>query len=440
MADREKRREKQVSLASTAGVSKKAKKKKKKATAGTVIVRVLVAILVLLSLAFIGVMIFGVVSSLSSGGNKHNVTLNTYDTTPVAQERKVSYFLVGVTGENETSAMDMLTLVCYDKKAKTVQLLQVPTDTYIGTGGAWTVSRIGNVWNNPTPLVWCETCRKQVFEPERKDGKHTVCGTTLTEKTGSSVESLLSVFNDQYSMPVDNYFILSRETLVNMVNYAGGIDIELEKAMKIGDVSYAAGPVLLDGDKVLYYAHQYDYNGTPEKDLERLTRQRKVWAALIARLSAMDEDVLYDKVISTVMSGAAPIRANNDAASVAKMLAGIHSGSTDNVTFARALTELIGSLKKLDLENSAVYLLPGTVAKQGSATYYGVSRADALALLQSKFNPYGLEMKEEHLQIPEISSAKGQTDTKEQKLSALTVEQKNTVTTAAPTTAATTGA
>ena len=154
----------------------------------------------------------------------------------------------------------------------------------------------------------------------------------------------------------------------------------------------------------------------------------------------MDEEALYDKVISTVMSGAAPIRANNDATSVAKMLAGIHSGSTDNVTFARALTELIGSLKKLDLENSAVYLLPGTVAKQGSATYYGVSRADALALLQSKFNPYGLEMKEEHLQIPEISSAKGQTDTKEQKLSALTVEQKNTVTTAAPTTAATTGA
>ena len=439
MADREKKREKQVSLASTAGVSKKAKKKKKKATAGTIIVRVLVAVLVTLSLAFIGVMIFGVVSSLSSGGNKHDVTLNTYDTTPVAQERKVSNFLVGVTGENETSAMDMLTLVCYDKKAKTLQLLQVPTDTYIGTGGAWTVSRIGNVWSNPTPLVWCETCRKQVFEPERKDGKHAVCDTKLTEKTGSSVESLLAVFNDQYSMPVDNYFILSRETLVNMVNYAGGIDIELEKAMKIGDVSYAAGPVLLDGDAVLYYANQYDYNGTPAKDLERLERQRKVWAALIARLSAMDEDVLYDKVISTVMSGAAPIRANNDAASVAKMLAGIHSGNTDNVTFAKALTELIVGFKKLDLENSAVYLLPGTVAKQGSATYYGVSRADALALLQSKFNPYGLEMKEEHLQIPEIASAKGKTDTKEQKLSALTVEQKNTVTTAATTTA-TTGA
>ena len=48
-------------------------------------------------------------------------------------------------------------------------------------------------------------------------------------------------------------------------------------------------------------------------------------------------------------------------------------------------------------------------------------------------------MKEEHLQIPEIASAKGKTDTKEQKLSALTVEQKNTVTTAATTTA-TTGA
>ncbi len=429
-----KQKGKQVSLAATAGVSKK--KRKKKAPLGTVIIRVMVAILVTLSLAFIGVVAFGIISSFSSDANAHDVDLTTYDTTPQSEVSKVSYFLVGVKGETEDSAMDMLTLICYDKKAKTAQFLQVPTDTYVGNSGKWAVSRVGNIWNNPAPLAWCETCRKRVYEPEQGGGKHTTCGTPLTEKTGSAVENLTDVFNDQYSMPVDNYFILSRETLISLVDAVGGIDVELESAMQVGTVKYAAGKRVLDGSAALQYAHIQNYNGTPAKDLERLVRQRKVWTALLQRMSAMDEKKLYEDVISPVMAGPEPIRTNTDAESVAAMVAGIHSGSTDSMSFAQALAKLIHSFKKVDTAQSAFYILPGQVAKQGTATYFSVNRAALVTLLQDHFNPYGLPLKDEHLQVTELPTANGKVDTKQQAMQGIAVEQS--APTAPTTTAATT--
>lgn len=435
MAKNTRKEKGQVSLAATAGVRKK---KKKKVATGTVVIRVLLVVLITLSLAFIAVMVYGVASSFSGGGDKHEVELYSYDTTPVAQEKKVSYFLVGLTGTEDAEPMDMLSLVCYDKAAKNVRFLQVPVDTYIGKTGDFTVTRAGNVWNNPTPLTWCDTCRKRVYEPEQKGGKHTVCNTALTEKTGSAVESLLAVFNDQFSMPVDNYFVLSPETLKEMVNAVGGIDVELETSVKVGEVTYPAGKQILSGEAAYYYVSDYSFNNTPQKDIDRICRQRKVWTALLKRLSVMDENELQKNVISPIMSGANPIRSNTDAASVAKMMAGIHTGSTENMTYAQALTKLLKHFGKVELQNATFCILPGSVAKLGSANYFGINKSATVKLLQEKFNPYGIEIKEDHLKINEIASVSDVVDIKEQTMQELAIEQSVPTTTAATTTTATT--
>lgn len=427
--NRAKKKTKAVSLAATSGAKKR--RKKKKVPVGTVIIRVLVGVLVGLSLLFIGVVVFGIASSFSSGENKHDVVLNTYDTTPEAEQKKVSYFLVALTGKDENAAMEMVSLVCLDKKAKTVRFLQVPTDMYLGNSGNWAVSRVGDVWNNPKPLTWCDTCRGRVFEPEQAGGKHTSCGTPLTQKTGSAVENLVAVFNDQFSMPVDNYFVLSHETLVQMVNAVGGIDVELETAIKVGETSFAAGKQVLSGEAALYYVTEYGFNNTPAKDLERLVRQRKVWTALLQRMSKMDRDTLQKTVVAPVMSGANPIRTNNDGASVAKMMAGIYGGKTDNVTFVEALSRLIVHFEKIDLGNAVFYVMPGQVAKQGTATYFSADKTALVTLLKEKFNPYGLELKEEHLQVQTLPTATGATDTKEQTMQQIAVEQSAATTTGA---------
>ena len=428
MANNKSSKKGQVSLAAAAGASKK----KKKASAGTVTIRVLVIILVTLSLLFIGVMVYGVMSSFSTEGKKHDVQLYNYDTTPAPQSEKVSYFLLGLLGKDDSSAMDALTLVCYDKVNKYVNFLQVPTDTYIGQTGDYEVSRLGNVWNNPTPLTWCATCRGRVYEPEQKGGKHTVCGTKLTKKNGSAVESLLSVFNDQFSMPVDNYFLFSRDTLAELVDAVGGIDVKLESAMTAGK-TYAAGKRVLSGKAAVKYVTEYNYNGTPAQDAERLVRQRKVWTALLQRMSAMNENELLKNVIQPLMAGPNPIRANTGAAAVQKMTAGIRGG---DATFADALCSLIASFKKVDMKKSNFYILPGSVARLGSADYFGVCKADAVKLLEDTFNPYGLEMKEEHLQVNEIPGTAQNTDTKKETLQQIAVEQSAATTAKSTTTAA----
>ena len=96
---------------------------------------------------------------------------------------------------------------------------------------------------------------------------------------------------------------------------------------------------------------------------------------------------------------------------------------------------LIHSMHDVELTNASFYVLPGQVARQGTATYYSVRRQPLVTLLQDKFNPYGLELKDEHLQITELSSGTGTVDVKEQSMAEIAVEQ-STATTAAPTTTA----
>lgn len=122
-----------------------------------------------------------------------------------------------------------------------MQILRCPHATYLGEDGTFAVKNAGSVYGHPKPLDWCETCRKPVYSPEIKDGKHTVCGTKITQKTGSATENLIHIFTQQYGMPVDNFFLLSRGSLTALVNAVGGVDVSLEADMKVDDIQYKKG-------------------------------------------------------------------------------------------------------------------------------------------------------------------------------------------------------
>ena len=49
----------------------------------------------------------------------------------------VAYYLVGVTGENIGDPMDMLAVMCYDRKAGSVSVVQIPVATYIDKGNGF---------------------------------------------------------------------------------------------------------------------------------------------------------------------------------------------------------------------------------------------------------------------------------------------------------------
>lgn len=435
--------QRQVNLAQKAGAAPAKKpgtsRKKKKNSAGRIVVIVLLIILILVSLAFIIVVGKTIYESLASPGeNKPEVALSSYVTTPDDAVDKVSYYVVGILGEEDTGEMAALSLVCYDKQAKALQVLQIPVASYLGTGGDWAVTKVGQVYGNPKPLDWCITCRRAIPAAEIQDGRHTICGTNITQNTGSATQNLIQVFNEQYGMAVDNFFLIPQEGFVKLVNLVGGIDVDLEAAMTVDDIEYKKGVQTLDGDAALQYAVSFNYKNTPDSDVERMIRQRKVFTALFQRLTASSMEKLDDEIFSPLMGGSTPIRMNTDTSALSRLLIDPSNRELEDMTPGTALATLFRDLAEVPLSNVSFYVMPGESGKAGSDTVYSIHKADLAALLQESFNPYGEAISADSLQVTELNNSK-ETDTRKQTMEELQVAQSGTAattTTAAPTTAA----
>lgn len=404
-------------------------KKKKQSTAKVVLLTLLVVLI--LAVLFFLVQIGQILYNTFFGDDEQvgdDIRTESYDTTPASYQDEVSYYLVGVLGEEQDSTMEMLTLICHDKNAETLNFLEVPVDTYLGESDTWAVKRIGDVWSNPRPLQWCDVCRREVSEDEIADGRHNIesCGATITQKSGSAYRDLIRVFNEQYSLPVDHYFILSQESLSQLVDLVGGVDVELNSYMSVGDQEYSAGVRTLDGAAVLAYIT--DRSSGVSGDLERIISCRQVYAALLQRLISLDSAELLNTdpsspeegVIGEVMNGASPIRTDTD---------------------GEGITEILLSLKDIPLSSMTMYRMPGEAATLSGATMFSVHKDDLLTLLRESFDPYGEEIygkpiEEGDLNITEIANDET-SNTRKQTVAEVIEEQKGTVTTTTTSSSAT---
>lgn len=398
------------------------KRKKKKQPTGKIVLVTLLTVLILVTLFFlvqIGQILYNTFFS-SEEKKEDNTVTESYDMTPAKYQDKVSYYLLGLLGKKSDSSMEMLSLACFDREAKTVNFLEVPVDTYLGDSGTWDVKRIGNVWNNPRPLQWCDVCRREVADSEIKDGKHNIesCGAAITKKAGSAYRDLIRVFNEQYSLPVDHYFILSQDTLAQLVDLVGGVDIQLSSYMTVGDQEYATGVQTLDGKAAVQYIT--DRSSGVSGDLSRIVSCRQVYAALLQRLMAMDKATLLnldpdspeEGVVGEVMNGASPLRSDVD---------------------AETITDILLDLKDVPLSAMTFYRMPGEAATLSGATMFSVHKQELLKLLRQSFDPYGKEIygkqiEETDLGLTEITSG-GSSNTKKQTVAEVIEKQKGKLTT-----------
>ncbi len=403
----------------TAAKSKKRRRRK----AATIVMSILVVIL----LAFVIVAGVLVWQSLDGADEKPEVTLSSYQTTPEEQRDKVAYYAFGLMGEEETGTLDALAYICYDRQAKSLSVLQLPAATYVDDAALWSNNKAGDAYGSPRPLDWCNTCRRSVKAEEIEDGEHTVCGARLTQKASSATESFINLFNVQYGMPVDNYFLMPQEALVKLVDLMQGIDVELEGDMEVGDVSYKKGTQTLTGEAALYYATQYNYKGTPASDIDRIVRQRKVFTALFQRLCAAGETKLTDDVFGPLMNGGTPIRMNTGSAGLASLLTDPSGRTVEELTPATALVGLFGELAEVQAEQITYYLLPGEAGKSGSEAVYATHKADLAALLRESFDPTGTVFSEDKMAVAELKTSK-ETDLKKQTAAEIQIPQTGLIT------------
>lgn len=373
-----------------------ARKKKDK---GRRVLMISLVVFCVLLLVFIFVTARALTKTTSKKDNSES-TVNSYDTTPVSLQNKVAYYVVGLLGAEETWPTESLFLLCHDKKKKTINVLEVPQDTYLGESETWAVKKAGLVWENPAPLDWCEFEGKRIYKAEIEE--HKAAGHTITQKTGSASYNVISIFNEQYSLPVDGYFMFPQDTFIKLIDLLGGVDVNLEAAVTLGETNYGKGVRTLDGAAALEYITKRDKG--VQGDIARILKQRRVFLALFQRLCAQSDEQLQKDSLLPLMGGSTPIRTRV---------------STDN------MLELLKAWRKVTPESMTAQVLPGEVSAFNSDSYYSVHRAELATMLNTYFNPYDEPVTEADLQITELAAG-GKSEVHFQTLSEIAIEQSGT--------------
>lgn len=326
--------------------------------------------------------VFGIVLANALKNPKNNggvdSDVNVYDTTPVELQDKVAYYVVGLLGEEETSPTTSLFLLCHDKKANTLSALELPQATYLGDSELWIEKKAGNVWGNPAPLDWCDFEGKRLFKAQVAECEE--LGHPVSKKVGSASYNLISIFNEQYALPVDEYFMIPRESFVKLVDLLGGLDVKLDAAVTLGEIKFSAGVKTLDGASALAYITMG--GNTVEADLQRIERQRRVFFALFQRLCAQSEAQLTEDSLLPVMKGSTPFRTR---------------------TSNEDMLGIIAEFREIPANKVTAVTIPGAVTKQDGVSYYSVNRQKLVEVLNAYFNPYNDAITEAHVQVTELA-------------------------------------
>ncbi|MBQ3202596.1 MAG: LCP family protein [Clostridia bacterium] len=405
----------QVSLAGVAKAPEKKENREKKRFSPW---KWMVALAIVAVLLVVGILLFRLWDDTQE--EKPALTARemvAYTSTPDKLAGDVSYYLMGVTGAEVGDPMDMLAVMCFDRKADAVSVVQIPVDTYIDKDLGFAVDTIGNVWHNPQPQIACSSCRELVLEKDRDGQVHAACGAELEEWVGSPVNDLARVINVQYGLPVDNYFILSREGLVKLIDGLNGVRVELKEATTLAETPYDRGVQVLDGQAAVDYAVTYNYRNSPDSDRERMGRQRQVLAALWESIAACSKKDLYYEdemgatkgVLGRLMLGSDPVRFNTTSFGRARML-GKTDKEAENIGTYDAIAEFAMQLADIPLEKVTFSILPGETEKMGTTKVYSVNRAQLIALLNEQMNPYDLPVDEDTVAAPQLTEVVNEVD------------------------------
>ncbi|MBE6779223.1 MAG: hypothetical protein E7541_07565, partial [Ruminococcaceae bacterium] len=384
-------KEKQVSLAGVANTKKKDPKKEKKSRFRPWMVW---APLLLVTVVIVVVLL--VKPEKEAGPTLAPREFVEYTYTADDKLADVSYYALGISGDELDDRLDALAIMCFDRREHKITVMQVPTLTYVDKGDTFATSVAGDVWGQPKARPWCDTCRGYVAADALADGKHTACGTTAVTRPGSSATDLARLFNTQFGLPVDNYLVISREGLAQLVDALGGVTVILEKELNVGGIKYPAGETTLAGEAAVYYATQHGYTGKAASEVARMKQQRQVFAGLLSRLAEKEVSQLFSEtetdILSGLMNGTSPIRFDTTSFGKARLLGKSNDSATDNVRYNQVLAEFLHAVSRVELQKVVCCILPGENTKQGSQTVYSAYKAETLALLNEQMNPYGLTL------------------------------------------------
>lgn len=239
--------------ASAAHASAPRRRKKKRSVLKTV----------LISLGcFVGVLAIGlfglyqwVVHSISPEGG--NPTINEIINTPTEYKGDVVNVLVcgidyeegrAYSGDGSNDGMtDMIMYVNFDVANHKINMLQIPRDTYPGE--------------------------------EYKHGNTGKINAVALYNDG--IGSLMELIHEQYKLPVDYYVTIDMQSLKEIVDLFGGIEVYIPKDISYKGSTLEQGYRNLNGEAAEFFVRNRNY---AQADIARLDMQRYFYQGLFARI------------------------------------------------------------------------------------------------------------------------------------------------------------
>ena len=239
--------------ASAAHASAPRRRKKKRSVLKTV----------LISLGcFVGVLAIGlfglyqwVVRSISPEGG--NPTINEIINTPTEYKGDVVNVLVcgidyeegrAYSGDGSNDGMtDMIMYVNFDVANHKINMLQIPRDTYPGE--------------------------------EYKHGNTGKINAVALYNDG--ISSLMELIHEQYKLPVDYYVTIDMQSLKEIVDLFGGIEVYIPKNISYKGSTLEQGYRNLDGEAAEFFVRNRNY---AQADIARLDMQRYFYQGLFTRI------------------------------------------------------------------------------------------------------------------------------------------------------------
>ena len=254
---------------------------------------------------------------------------------------------------------DVMMLVSFNMRDYTLNVLQIPRDTYIEVEGV-TRGRINTVM---------KLMRAKAYNND----------TTLNsgEMLKAGMQGTVEILEKNLCIQIDGYAIVNLEGFRNIINAIGGVYVDVPYEMEYDDpdqglyIHLAPGLQTLNGEQAEMFVRFR--SGYVQGDIGRVNAQKIFLTALFKQFK-------NNLTISTIPT-------------IAEQL--IKYVTTDVV-----LTDIVfyaKELLKVDMENVSMMTLPGTDARSSTtgAWYYVMHRADMLDAINKYFNVYNKDVTDE---------------------------------------------
>ena len=318
--------------------------------------RLLVLVSIVLAVVLLaGLAVYLFAESMVQQGQSGQLTHEVMQTVPEMSRKTANILIAGIDYDAEDDGRDysegrgmtdVIMLACCDFENKTLAMLQIPRDTYVGeqvdTGGT---GKINAVYSHGAD--------------ER-----------------NRITNLAKVINDQFKLPVDYYITLDMQAFTDLIKILGGLQMYVP-----WDVTDDAGNVIHQGDQFLDADH-----------VEWIIRQRHMYNN--ADLGRLEPQQYFPAAIfKTFMTF--PL---SDLIKVAPAL--VQYVNTDYSV--PEIISMFAWLQKVDKANIGIARVPGGALYEtnGHTGLYGANPVTCAQLLNDHFRPYQDPVAAEALGLP----------------------------------------